>query len=312
MKKLLVVLLAVAMLFAFAACAQEPAEPDTSATDVEEEVLVDPQLPISENLPTFNMQGNYTATENTLEGAVEGDILWTYAGDADSEYVYATAYSWDASELTLEEEAQADIDKYFPDQNLSVGFSDYWHEPGEAEHSYYCGYIAESNLFVQSWFFRDGDKIYQVVGCIEGIKYTVDELNVEVYVPKCMEKLDTPVEGAVMCFRDTKGEFPAYNIYTHSDEYEFTAEAIAEAWGVENVQVEEHNYSDSITEEELGGYYVTCDFEVDGVKIVGHNNIIGANGEYGIYEFTISENDFDQDYLEAAETALLYAANPIE
>ena len=40
MKKLLIVLLAVAMLFAFAACAQEPAEPDTSATDVEEEEVL--------------------------------------------------------------------------------------------------------------------------------------------------------------------------------------------------------------------------------------------------------------------------------
>ena len=36
MKKLLVVLLAVAMIFAFAACAQEPNQPDTSATDTEE------------------------------------------------------------------------------------------------------------------------------------------------------------------------------------------------------------------------------------------------------------------------------------
>lgn len=40
MKKLLVILLAVCMLFAFAACAttEEPATEDTSATDVQEDV----------------------------------------------------------------------------------------------------------------------------------------------------------------------------------------------------------------------------------------------------------------------------------
>ena len=44
MKKLLAVLLAVAMIFAFAACTNEPAEPDTSATDAQEEIPVDGML----------------------------------------------------------------------------------------------------------------------------------------------------------------------------------------------------------------------------------------------------------------------------
>ena len=307
MKKFLVLMLSFAMILTMCTACGKMEETQNETP----KVLTDPEIKISENLPTFNMKGTYTPTENKLSGADE-TVLWTYEGDADSEYSYVAEFSWAASGKTLEEEAKADADEFYPEQELSISVTDCWHEVGEAENAYYCAYQEDAKGFVQSWIFQDGDKIYQVAAVTDGVEYTIDELNVTLVLPKTMEKLATPIEGAIACFKDAAGQFPDFNIYSMPLESEISAEALEERWGVNNVKIEEHKFLDIDNKEVIGGYKVSCDFEVDGTKLLGSENIIKSDDKYELYEFTRLADHLIGTSLDVEQRSMLYTVSPVE
>lgn len=113
MKKLLVILLAVGMIFAFAACAttEEPATEDTSATDVQEEVAEEAtaEIQLGETGYFITAEGFVSSESQITKAESENDMIAYYVNEAANQDF--DIYQWDA-EGALDAEVAEDAAAY--------------------------------------------------------------------------------------------------------------------------------------------------------------------------------------------------------
>lgn len=297
MKKLLVVMLSLMMaMVMFTACG-ETSDSDASTMT----------LKLSDNLPEFSMDGNYTEVENTYEQDGDTEVLWTYKGDDDAEYRKAAAYKWPVGDKSLVEETKADALEYFPVQEPEVITCNYWNEPDDYEYTYYAG--VDDGLMYQSWIFQDGDYFYQICVGYDLVKYDVEDSGYEFAVPKQM--IEREAEGAIKSFVDpdydiNMSEFPNIDVYYKDFDYDITEENIAKNWGVENVKITEHEYTSNDKNTKIPGYIIECEYTEDGKTLVCYESLMKLNGKYFGMNFSYNKDIEFSEYIENSYRAFLF------
>lgn len=301
MKKLLVITLSLLMaLTMFTACGGK----QTSETD---ETVPTMSLKLSDNLPEFSMSGNYTENQSDIGADSETEVLWEYAGDDNAEYRFAAAYKWPAGDKSLMDASKEDALKFFPDQKPEVVTCNYWQEPDDYEYTYYAG-VGEDIIY-QVWTFQDGDYFYQISVGYDLVKYDVDDTDLQYEVPKQMKEIES--EGALKAFIDpafeeNMSEFPNIETYILDEDFDFSSDNIAKAWGVENVKVEEHEYTGNDLKTKIPGYIVTCEYTEDGRTMVCSEHIIKSGDKYFGMCFSYNKELEFAEYIENSYRAFLY------
>ena len=303
MKKLLVIMLSLMMtLTMFTACGQK----QTSDGD---ESVPNMTLKLSDNLPEFSMVGNYTESKSDIDTESDTEILWEYTGDDDAEYRFASAYKWPVGNKSLLDATKEDALKFFPDQKPEVVTCNYWQEPDDYEYTYYAGVGAD--MMYQLWTFQDGEYFYQITVGYDLVKYDVDDTDLQYAVPKQMKEIES--EGALKSFVDPSfeenmSEFPNIETYLMDGDFEFSAENIAKAWGVENVKVEDHEFTSNSNNQKtkIPGYVVTCEYTEDGRTMVCSQHIIKAGDKYFGMCFSYNKELEFAEYIENSYRAFLF------
>ena len=266
-------------------------------------------LKLSDNLPDFNIHGNYKEGETDIELDSGSEVLWPYDGDDNAEYRFARAYKWPVGELSLLDETKADALNFFPEQEPEVITCNFWNEPNDYEYTYYAG-IKDNNLMVQVWTFMDGDYFYQICVGYDLVTYTVDGTDISYSIPKYMEESESGYALKSFVdpdFESDMSEFPNIDIYLNDGDYDYSPENIAESWNVENVEVEEHEFSSNDKNTKFPGYIISCEYtEDDGTTLVFRHYAIKFNDKYFAILFTYKKNLEFTDYIENSYRAFLY------
>ena len=267
-------------------------------------------LKLSDNLPDFNIHGNYKEGETDIELDSGSEVLWAYDGDDNAEYRFARAYKWPVGELSLLDETKADALNFFPEQEPEVITCNFWNEPDDYEYTYYAG-IKDNNLMVQVWTFMDGDYFYQICVGYDLVTYTVDGTDISYSIPKHMEETDPAHDLVIKSFVDPDfesdmSEFPNVDIYLNDEDYDYSPENIAKIWKVEEVKVEEHEFSTNDKATKLPGYIISCDFTKDGTNFVCREYAIKFGDKYFAILFTYKKDLDFAEYIENSYRAFLY------
>jgi len=176
MKKLLVVLLALSMVFAFAACGEKTEQ----ATD---EAQPASSIDLGGGLGEYSLEGTacgqYEVIDTPEEWLSEGCEVTTYA-DLDCDVPYITVYRWNKEGKTLDEEAQAYADKY------GNGYYQDMTDPVlNIDSKYCCGdFEFEGDFYYcDAYLLEDGDDIVEIDFCSKTTEVAIGDTGVYAWVP---------------------------------------------------------------------------------------------------------------------------------
>lgn len=266
------------------------------------------ELTLSDNLPKFTLSGNYTVDETPYDVGDDTEILWSYIGNNKKELKYTYAYKWPVTNYSLLEETKLDAKRYFPVQEPEVVLCNFWAEPGDYEYTYYTG-IVEDNSFAQLWTFQDEGYFYQICAGYDLINHKVDGTNIEFSIPSYLKEVKT--DTALMRFEDPEFksgmiEFPNVEIYLNNGDFEFTLENIKEKWGVENINVEEHEFTSNDKNKKIPGYRIKSEYNENGKTYICEENLIKTGDKYFGMNFSYENTVKVPQYIENSYRSFLY------
>ena len=301
-KNILTTILTITMiLLMFTGCSNK----QTQDTKIDNQTM---SLKLSDNLPEFTIQGNYTEGKLDIEENGEFETLYAYDGDDNAEYRYVRVYKWAKEDKSLVEETIADAQFYYSEQNPSVIICNFWNEPNDYEYAYYAA-IKDNKLFVQDWTFLDGDYFYQICVGYDLVTYTVEGTNIQFSLPKQMKQ--TKTDTALMKFVDPDyeigmSELPNVEIFLNDTDFEYTKENITKTWNLENVEITEHVFKSNDTTKQYPGYIIDCQYEENGKTIMCHEDIAKVDDKYFGIVFSYDKNIEFPEYIENSYNTILY------
>ena len=280
-KKLLSVLLVVAMLLALCACgntapAEEPTQEETTTSETEEtadtteteetafpEVLTDTDLTIAEGLPTVRFDGTWKKSENDIQSE-DFESLGLYMNqDPESSDIAVGFYSWEKTEATLVDEAKYALEWDYPRQaSTKVYEGTQWFEPDDFNYVYYCAFdekTFEDYTYCQAYFFEIDNVIYEydyyvateAIPMYDGLQF---------FGPKCTEVLELDEDyiddGIIAARHCADGEFCDFDLYVF-DKADDTIETMTQ-WFYDTkdnvVSVEPYTFTSRLGNEYEGVY----------------------------------------------------------
>ncbi len=298
-KKLLSVLLVVAMLFAFCACgntapAEKPSQEETTTSETEEttdtseteenafpEVLTDTDLTFAEGLPTVHFDGTWKKSENDIQSEYF-ETLGSYVNqDPEASNVAVQFFSWKKTK-TLMEEATAAMQYSYPNQEyLTLFENSCWNEEGDSNYVYYCAFDEtsfEDYTYCKAYFFETDDTIYEVDYYIATEAITLYD-GLQFFGPKCTEAYepnDVDLEKGCVASRyctytynsNTAPEFCSFDLYAF-DKGDDTIETMTQ-WFYDNkenvISAEPYTFTSRLGNEYEGVYVTYENTYIDGVK----------------------------------------------
>ncbi len=175
MKKLLVILLTLVMVFSFAACGEktEPAAYEATANSID----------LGGGLGEYSLEGTacgqYEVIDTPEEWVYDGYEVITYA-DLDCDVPYITVYRWDKAGMTLDEVAQEFADEY------SEGYYQNMTDPNlNQESKYFFGHFEFEGDFYywDSFILEDGDDFVEIDFCSKTNEIAIGDTGVYAWVP---------------------------------------------------------------------------------------------------------------------------------
>ncbi len=295
MKKFLVVLLALVMIFTLAACGNEKGNEDLG-------VYTNYTVDLGDNIPSVLLEGVFTAGE--LVDGVDYETVYNFVNvDEDANMLAFAVYKW-KSEKSLLEDAQSSANEDYANQDyLSVIEYDEWYSKGDYNYVYYAA--ADRNkykdkiVYSQHYFFQDGEDIVE-------LEYTMNSYEVPVMdgvtffapaVCKPMQLSNTEISNfAISKGYDYEEDFPGYVLYYTDNEFGLTVKDMANAVIADCActEFEEYEFTSPETGKKYSAIYAEHLNDVDGVDYAVGEYFLDINGKLLSLSCFEYGNDYDQ------------------
>jgi len=187
MKKFIALLLAVCMIFSFAACGKEKEEAKAAA-----ETVSNPGIQFTERLPILGLAGTYEAF--TAKAEAKKELLYSLKGQSGSEFLAFVGFTWQNEGITLLEYAKKDIEKYYKDQNISPVENDSFYQKGDYNYVYFTAFDTasfEEPSYVQVFYFQDGYFVYEAKFFRRVSEVTIEGSEITGYLPDTAKQAES-------------------------------------------------------------------------------------------------------------------------
>ena len=203
MKKFISVVLALVMLLSFAACGDKNTNEDPLPVDPD--ALINPQIDLGENLPSFVLTGEYHKDEVTEEQAKEG-IIESYT--ATSEKLESlTVYRVPSNNASIMDRMTYEewLNGYEPQELMFAEF-DTLIEPNDYHYGYYIAYEdgegGSDPYYLRNYIFLDGDEFVKATFKVPACNVEIVDYNIVTWIPYGLEQIyvtDEEREDNVLC-----------------------------------------------------------------------------------------------------------------
>ena len=213
MKKIIAIILCLAMVLGFAACGKKktPEVPEVP------EVVDNPGLQLTENLPIISLFGKYEA--NYEETAKGWDILYAFNGLENADYLGVTvlgkADKGDALKAVAEKEAKA----RYEEQALVVAEGDSLFSTGDVPYAYFVSFEGEkydAPAYAKHYFVADAGQVFELEFYIETEVKMVADGKLGGCFPldfKAAESYELKVDGPKERYTSINGDFANLDVY---------------------------------------------------------------------------------------------------
>ena len=247
---------------------------------------------LGENLPKITLNGNYEMLR--VEPSESYKTLECYLSLDDDSSLYGLGiYTWPMTCGTLLEEAEFAVREDYPEQTYIVpaefhGFEDTEGHEYDLDYAYFTamnGIGFEDKVFVQAYFFADGDQVVEIDYYTRTEPVPVGDTDWQFFLPKGfvaedVTEVDTEFglcaaytyEGVIDADGiDLGGEFCNAEIYEY-DAAEYTPESILALYGDVLTSCTEpvyYTYTSPVTGESYDSFYYEFTSFYDGVTYAG-------------------------------------------
>ncbi len=190
MKKLISLALAIVMLFSFAACEDKNTNEDVIPVDPN--AVVNPQIDLGEDLPSFVLTGEYhkddVAENQAKEGLVESYTAISEKLESLCVYRVPSNNASIMDRMTYEEYLYG-----YEEQELMFAEFDTLIEPNDYHYGYYIAYEdgenGENPYYLRNYIFLDGNEFVKATFKVPACEVAVVEYNVVTWIPFGLEQL---------------------------------------------------------------------------------------------------------------------------
>ena len=210
LKTLFFAAICLVMVFSLAACGEKETASDGDAAA---DVMTDPVVSFGENLPSWQLSGDYVKGEITEDLAEKG-IFDLYVPANDEDNVILALYHVDKDGHTIQDCIKNDIETYVPKgEPVKGGEYDEWEEPGDYHFGYYVFYDSKSYdkpCYIMDYIFEDGDQFVYAEYIIPVQTVEIGEDGAFINLPYDMVETEISAEaadaGCVGSYKDPNGD----------------------------------------------------------------------------------------------------------
>lgn len=202
MKNKFFIFVCILLLICISGCSNNSSDTNIEQDDVIKEVVSDPKgesslnivdsinVELGENLPTIKLDEKAIKIELSEQDLANSLIDAYQTADTNT---LLFIYKFPSSGHSLKEAVDAQIDVYYPEQELVGGVFNNWEEEGDYEYGYYMAFDNSSYstpYFVQTFILKDGEDFVQVDYWDEATKFDIDD-SLYIYLPTNLMKSQT-------------------------------------------------------------------------------------------------------------------------